>query len=102
MAESEPVAKKQATSEPKTIGTHSGSFQCDEALGVWMLRQLPQWKNALLIRSRDLKVLDPLDIVIDVGGVRKFHHFLNSHSHYRYCGNDFILSQSCATCCINR
>jgi len=52
-----------------TIGTHSGTFQCDEALGVWMLRQLPQWREAKLVRSRDLAVLQPLDIVIDVGGV---------------------------------
>jgi uncharacterized UPF0160 family protein len=52
-----------------TIGTHSGAFQADEALGVWMLQQLPQYKNAPVTRSRDLKVLEPLTIVIDVAGV---------------------------------
>lgn len=56
-----------------TMGTHSGTFQCDEALGIWMLRTLPKWKNAKLVRSRDPAVLDSITaeggIVIDVGGV---------------------------------
>jgi len=59
-------AKKQKTT--LTMGTHSGTFQCDEALGIWMLRVLPKWTDARLIRSRDKEVLAPLDIVIDVGG----------------------------------
>lgn len=60
-----------------TIGTHSGNFQCDEALGVWMLRQLPKWRDSALIRSRDHDVLDTCDIVIDVDGVY-------DHSKLRY------------------
>ena len=51
-----------------TIGTHSGAFQADEALGVYMLKTLPQYRDAQVIRSRDLEVLKPLTIVIDVGG----------------------------------
>ena len=51
------------------IGTHSGTFQCDEALGCWLLRQHPDFANAKIVRSRDNHVLDQLDIVIDVGGV---------------------------------
>ena len=50
------------------MGTHSGSFQCDEALGIWMLRQLPKWADARLVRTRDVDELAKLDIVIDVGG----------------------------------
>lgn len=61
----------------KVIGTHSGSFQADEAMGVWMLRQVPAYRNSNVVRSRDLKILDPLDIVIDVGGVY-------DHSKLRY------------------
>ena len=53
----------------KIIGTHSGTFQADEALGVWMLRQLPDYRNSKVVRSRDTSVLDKLDIVIDVGGI---------------------------------
>ena len=61
----------------KIIGTHSGTFQADEAMGCWMLRQLPEYYNAKIVRSRDLVTLDPLDIVIDVGGTY-------DHSKLRY------------------
>eukprot|EP00239_Pterosperma_sp_CCMP1384_P004963 CAMPEP_0197844618 /NCGR_PEP_ID=MMETSP1438-20131217/1619_1 /TAXON_ID=1461541 /ORGANISM="Pterosperma sp., Strain CCMP1384" /LENGTH=355 /DNA_ID=CAMNT_0043455531 /DNA_START=107 /DNA_END=1177 /DNA_ORIENTATION=- len=60
------VDKKRKTG--LTMGTHSGTFQCDEALGIWLLRRLPKWSGATLVRSRNPEVLAPLDIVIDVGG----------------------------------
>lgn len=60
-----------------SMGTHSGAFQADEALGIYMLRQLPQYKQAALVRSRDPEVLKPLTIVIDVGG-------LYDHAQLRY------------------
>jgi uncharacterized UPF0160 family protein len=53
----------------KVIGTHSGTFQADEAMGVFLLQQLPDYRRSQVVRSRDLAVLDPLDVVIDVGGV---------------------------------
>jgi uncharacterized UPF0160 family protein len=53
---------------PVRIGTHSGSFHADEALGCWMLKSLPQYADAEIVRSRDPEVLKDLDIVIDVGG----------------------------------
>ena len=34
-----------------------------------MLRQLPEYANAEIVRSRDQTVLDTCDIVVDVGGV---------------------------------
>lgn len=61
----------------KVIGTHSGTFQADEAMGCWMLRQLPTYRDSSIVRSRDLAILDPLDIVIDVGGIY-------DHSKLRY------------------
>ena len=30
----------------KTIGTHSGHFHCDEALACYMLKLLPEYKDA--------------------------------------------------------
>ncbi len=65
------------TNSEFTIGTHSGTFQADEAMGCWMLQQLPEYRHAKIIRSRDLNVLDPLHIVIDVGGTY-------DHSKLRY------------------
>ena len=53
----------------KTIGTHSGTFHCDEVLACGMLKLLPEYKDAEIVRSRDPKVLEPCDIVVDVGGV---------------------------------
>lgn len=50
------------------IGTHNGTFHCDEALACFMLKQLPQYKDAEIIRTRDPAVLDTCDIVVDVGG----------------------------------
>ncbi|BES93277.1 chromosome 12 open reading frame 10 [Nesidiocoris tenuis] len=53
--------------EIKTIGTHDGTFHCDEVLGCAMLRIL--FPDAQIRRSRKNEVLDACDIVIDVGGV---------------------------------
>lgn len=67
----------------KTIGTHSGTFQADEALGVWLLRQLPLYRQSTVIRTRDSAVLDEkCDIVIDVGGVYD-HEKLRYDHHQR-------------------
>ena len=55
-------------SMPPRIGTHSGTFHCDEALGCFLLRQTPAFSDAEIVRTRDPKVLQDLDIVIDVGG----------------------------------
>jgi len=54
----------------KVIGTHSGTFQADEALGVWLLRQIPAYFQSRVVRSRDKEVLNKLDIVLDVGKSR--------------------------------
>jgi uncharacterized UPF0160 family protein len=70
-------AKLEDMTSSKVIGTHSGTFQADEAMGVFMLRQLPEYRNSKVVRSRDLEVLETLDIVIDVGGTY-------DHSKLRY------------------
>ncbi|THH15966.1 hypothetical protein EW146_g4590 [Bondarzewia mesenterica] len=80
------------------IGTHNGTFHCDEALAVFMLKQtstyqdagtdpsatlLPRldltYDSAAVKRSRDPKILDSCDIVVDVGAVydesiKRFDH----------------------------
>ncbi|KAK3228149.1 hypothetical protein Dsin_008011 [Dipteronia sinensis] len=53
----------------KRVGTHNGTFHCDEALGCFMIRLTEKFSNAQIIRTRDQKVLDELDAVLDVGGV---------------------------------
>lgn len=53
----------------KVIGTHSGAFHCDEVLAIAMLKQLPEYKDADIIRTRDMKKLSTCNIVVDVGAV---------------------------------
>ncbi|KAL9187614.1 hypothetical protein ACHAXT_005992 [Thalassiosira profunda] len=65
----------------KTIGTHSGTFQADEALGVWLLRQLSVYRRSPVVRSRDPAVLGTCDIVIDVGGV--YDHATLKYDHHQ-------------------
>ena len=52
-----------------TIGTHDGTFHCDEALACSLLKMLPEYKNADIVRTRKPDKLDECDIVVDVGGV---------------------------------
>jgi len=73
--------KYDETPSDKVIGTHSGSFQADEAMGVWMLRQVPAFRNSEVVRSRDPKVLDSLSIVIDVGGI--YDHAKLRYDHHQ-------------------
>lgn len=65
MAES---ASKRLKTSGSLIGTHSGHFHADEALAVHMLRMLPTYHDAPLVRTRDPKVLETCHTVVDVGG----------------------------------
>jgi len=51
------------------IGTHNGKFHCDEALATAMLKLLPNFRDAQIIRTRDESILEKCDIVVDVGAV---------------------------------
>ncbi|PKA53473.1 hypothetical protein AXF42_Ash020896 [Apostasia shenzhenica] len=53
----------------KRVGTHNGSFHCDEALGCFMIGFTDKFAGAEIVRTRDPQVLDTLDAVLDVGGV---------------------------------
>lgn len=51
-----------------TIGTHNGSFHCDEALACSLLKMLPRYREAEIVRTRDPAVLATCSLVVDVGG----------------------------------
>lgn len=54
----------------KKIGTHSGTFHCDEALACYMLTNLTnEFKGCEIVRSRNRDVLQDLDILVDIGGI---------------------------------
>lgn len=53
---------------PARIGTHDGTFHCDEALACALLRLLPEYRDAEIVRTRDPEKLAACDVVVDVGG----------------------------------
>ncbi|KAJ1677461.1 hypothetical protein EV182_006125, partial [Spiromyces aspiralis] len=53
----------------------------DEALGCFMLKQLPEYKDAKIIRSRNPEELAKCDIVIDVGGI--YNHDEKRYDHHQ-------------------
>ena len=63
----ESPTKKLKTDVP-VIGTHNGHFHADEALAVSMLKELPTYRDAQLVRTRDPAVLAECHTVVDVGG----------------------------------
>ncbi|KAJ9602793.1 hypothetical protein H2200_012573 [Cladophialophora chaetospira] len=62
------IATKRVKINPPIIGTHNGHFHADEALAVYMLRLLPEYASAALVRTRDPAVLETCHTVVDVGG----------------------------------
>ncbi|CAN6929674.1 unnamed protein product [Brassica oleracea] len=63
----------------KKVGTHNGSFHCDEALGCFMIRLSHKFSGADIVRTRDPKILGELDAVLDVGGVYDPDHDRYDH-----------------------
>ncbi|KAJ4841241.1 hypothetical protein Tsubulata_022378 [Turnera subulata] len=57
-----------ATPPKRVVGTHSGSFHCDEALACFLIRLTHKFSGAQIVRTRDPQVLGKLDAVVDVGG----------------------------------
>uniref|UniRef100_A0A674H0K2 MYG1 exonuclease n=1 Tax=Taeniopygia guttata TaxID=59729 RepID=A0A674H0K2_TAEGU len=62
-------AHKRPHPEPAArIGTHDGTFHCDEALACFLLRLLPRYRDAEIVRTRDPQLLAACDVLVDVGG----------------------------------
>lgn len=87
------------SSKHTCIGTHNGTFHCDEGLAVFLLRQTNTYRGASLKRSRDPKVLETCDVVVDVGAVydvenNRFDHHQRGFSHSFGHGFDTKLSSA--------
>lgn len=48
---------------------YSGRFHADDVLACFLLRRLPEFQSATIVRSRDPAVLEQCDILVDVGAV---------------------------------
>jgi hypothetical protein len=47
-----PSALPTTTTPAIVIGTHDGNFHCDESLAISLLKLLPTYQDAVVIRSR--------------------------------------------------
>ncbi|XP_050355102.1 MYG1 exonuclease [Nymphalis io] len=63
------------------IGTHDGVFHCDDVLACFLLKRLPEFKDAEIIRTRDLEKINQCDIVVDVGA--EFNHEKKRYDHHQ-------------------
>lgn len=61
------LKRSKLESTPKKIGTHDGMFHCDEVLACYMLKTLPEYADAEIVRTRNPDILATCDIVVDVG-----------------------------------
>jgi hypothetical protein len=63
----------------KRVGTHNGSFHCDEALGCFMIRLTRKFFNAQIVRTRDPQVrIGPFSIYTPFPRLflKKFYFFI--------------------------
>jgi uncharacterized UPF0160 family protein len=75
------------------IGTHSGVFHADDAMGCMLLRHFTlKFKNAPVVRSRDPKVWETVDILLDVGGV--YDAALHRYDHHQKGFNETFSKSS--------
>lgn len=61
------------------VATHDGKFHCDEALAIGLLRHIPAFAAATIVRTRNPEIIKASDCVVDVGAVydvttRRFDH----------------------------
>lgn len=72
------ATKKIKLDKMVKICTHSGSFHADESLAVYLLKLLPKFSEAELVRSRNPEDWESSDIVVDVSGkydgIKYFDH----------------------------
>ncbi|XP_063832641.1 MYG1 exonuclease [Ostrinia nubilalis] len=72
------------------IGTHDGVFHCDDVLACYMLKLLPEYKDAEIVRTRSPEKLGECDIVVDVGAV--FDHTKKRYDHHQREFNESLSS----------
>lgn len=65
----------------KLIGTHSDTFHCDEVLATTMLLYTNEYKDSLIVRTRQEDIFDKLDIVCDVGAI--YNPEKNRYDHHQ-------------------
>ncbi|XP_061203220.1 MYG1 exonuclease [Neopsephotus bourkii] len=80
------VGAGTGTGAAPRIGTHDGTFHCDEALACVLLRLLPRFRDAEVLRTRDPQRLAQCEVVVDVGAEydperHRYDHHQRSFTH---------------------
>ena len=65
---------------------HKSMSFYSQVLACSMLKRLPEFRDADIVRSRDPAVLDECDIVVDVGGV--YDHGKKRYDHHQKTFSD--------------
>ncbi|GKU89028.1 hypothetical protein SLEP1_g3223 [Rubroshorea leprosula] len=73
-----------STARTKRVGTHNGSFDCDEALACFMICLTNKFYGAQIVHTKDPLVLEALDAVVDVGSVYDPSRDLYDHHHKEF------------------
>lgn len=74
------------TKQPRTVGTHSGSFHADEVTACALLFVTDLIDRDKIIRTRDMELLKNCEFVCDVGGVYDPELHLFDHHQAEYTG----------------
>jgi hypothetical protein len=80
------VLPESTATKNLVIGTHDGSFHCDEALAIGMLKILPKFADANVVRTRKPDILAKCDVVVDVGAVYDPDRNLFDHHQREFTG----------------
>lgn len=75
------LLNKYSDKNIKKVITHSGYFHADEVMGCLLIRYLKDYKNYIIIRSRNFDVIKYGDIVLDVGDI--FDHEKLRYDHHQ-------------------
>jgi uncharacterized UPF0160 family protein len=70
----------------KLLGTHDGTFHCDEALALSFLKILPEYRNSEILRTRNPELLAQCHMVVDVGAVFDAEKYRFDHHQREFTG----------------
>ncbi|GKT34361.1 Metal-dependent protein hydrolase like protein [Aduncisulcus paluster] len=81
---SEDIPIEEEKKQLPVLVTHDGASHADDMLSYFLLRQLDEYKENILIRTRDEGIIKSADVVFDVGGeydpeILRFDHHQGSY-----------------------
>ncbi|CAM9273001.1 unnamed protein product [Phaeothamnion confervicola] len=99
LTEQEKTIEAAMASGVPVIGTHSGNFHADEVLACALLKVLPELRDAIIVRSRNMSLLRHCNVLLDVGQIYdpntlRFDHHMSDFAATLVNGKDTRLSSA--------